>query len=290
MAKDTVDAFLVGVEPRDTEEEGDASRFFIEGTFFPHAVIASHFAMIAGKCENGVFHLAGFFEGFDDFAHGVINDFDIAKVLCALFAPSGFGAEVFYDDVSVDGGDRKMIGADSVEERVTFWVFDKCGTHMEVVRVIEIVVGAREWGMGFKGAEDEQPRLVGVFADEAVGVVGDKGGHLAFGREGCALGWGKMVFAIGHGGLGFKTLFDEPLVIAAEWGIGFGITGFATVFDADPFIKAVLAKGVVAQVPFAKVGFAIGVGQHFGNGFGFVAQFNVVDHASMAVGIQACHE
>ena len=182
MAKDTRDAFLFGVEPGDTEQEGDAGRFFVEGAFFPHAVVACHFAMIAGESKNGVVHLARFFKGFDHFANGIINDFDVPEILGSLFAPSGFGAQVFNDDVAVDGGHREVVGAYAVVEGMAFGVFDKGGTHWEFVGVIEFVVGACEWRVRFKGAEDEEPGLVGVFANEAIGLVGHKGGHLTFGR------------------------------------------------------------------------------------------------------------
>ena len=90
--------------------------------------------------------------------------------------------------------------------------------------------------------------------------------------------------------MGFYALFFHPVVIAAEGQAGTGVFVAVVVFCADPFVKAVLSHGVVAEVPFAEHGFSIGVGQHFCDGWDFVAQVVAVDHASVIVRVQAGHE
>ena len=54
-------------EPGDAKHKRDFGGFFIEGPFFHHAMVASHFAMVGAEDDDGVVGLSGFLEGFQDF-------------------------------------------------------------------------------------------------------------------------------------------------------------------------------------------------------------------------------
>jgi hypothetical protein len=90
MTEHATDLRLRFVHPRNPEQHRDARRFFIERSFFEHAVITSHLAVIGRERNDRVVELTGFFKDVEHSADRVVDDLDVAKVLRSKLAPTRF--------------------------------------------------------------------------------------------------------------------------------------------------------------------------------------------------------